>query len=105
MTLDEAIEHAEERAYGNDQCAKDHTQLADWLRELRQARITIDLLKILRDGWMEDAQEYKAENSKLRELVRDMYTIIHKNNSWWDALYGDSHRFAARMRELGIEVG
>ena len=44
MTIDEAIEHVEERACGNDQCAKDHAQLADWLRELRRARMEIDLL-------------------------------------------------------------
>ena len=67
MTLDEAIEHAEKRACGNDQCAKDHVQLADWLRELRRARMEIDLLKMSRDGFRADAQKYKAENAKLRE--------------------------------------
>jgi len=74
MTLDEAIEHAEERACGNDQCAKDHAQLADWLRELRRARMEIDLLKTLRDGFRADAQKYKAENEKLRELARALLT-------------------------------
>ena len=96
MTLDEAIEHVEEIACGNDQCAKDHAQLADWLRELRQARITIDLLKILRDGWMEDAQEYKAENAKLRELLRELYED--------QCIDGDRWKYRDRMCELGIEV-
>jgi len=39
MTLDEAIEHAEE--VGRDscaECAEDHRQLADWLRELKTFR-------------------------------------------------------------------
>lgn len=98
MTIDEAIEHAEERACGNDQCAKDHAQLADWLRELRRARMEIDLLKTLRDGFKADAQKYKAENAKLRELVHTIW------------LAGDFRAFLGvgelegRMREFGIEV-
>ena len=74
MTIDEAIEHAEEISCGNDQCAKDHAQLADWLRELRRARMEIDLLKTLRDGFRADAQKHKAENAKLRESVRNLLT-------------------------------
>ena len=39
MTLDEAIQHAQEVAdSGCDQCTKDHQQLADWLRELKELR-------------------------------------------------------------------
>lgn len=39
MTLDEAIQHAQEVANkGCDQCAKDHQQLADWLKELKELR-------------------------------------------------------------------
>lgn len=39
MTLDEAIQHAQEVAdFGCDQCSKDHQQLADWLRELKELR-------------------------------------------------------------------
>ena len=82
MTLDEAIEHADERACGNDQCAKDHAQLADWLRELREARLTIELLKIFRDGWMEDAQKYKAENGQMRNLLQQEYEfMVHLNET------------------------
>ena len=73
MTIDDAIEHAEEIACGNDQCAKDHAQLADWLREFRRARMEIDLLKTLRDGFKADARKYKDENARLRELVSLMY--------------------------------
>jgi hypothetical protein len=72
MTIDEAIEHAEEIACGNDQCAKDHAQLADWLRELRQVRIDIEVLKIFRDGFKEDAQKYKAENERLRGQLESL---------------------------------
>ncbi len=50
MTLDEAIKHCEEVAeehtiynfYGGyescDECAKEHRQLAEWLRELKEYR-------------------------------------------------------------------
>ena len=50
MTIDEAIQHAEEVAeehakynrYGGfescDECAKEHRQLAEWLKELKQLR-------------------------------------------------------------------
>lgn len=44
MTLDEAIVHCEEVADrcdvtdGNIKCAKDHRQLAGWLKELKQLR-------------------------------------------------------------------
>lgn len=69
MTIDEAIEHIEERACGNDQCAKNHAQLADWLRELRRARMEIELLKTLRDGFKADTQKYKAENANLRKAA------------------------------------
>ena len=67
MTLDEAIRHAEQTAASCDgECADDHWQLADWLRELRRARMEIDLLKTLRDGFKADARKYKAENAKLQ---------------------------------------
>lgn len=39
MTLDEAIQHAQEIAdKGCDQCAKEHQQLAEWLTELKNRR-------------------------------------------------------------------
>lgn len=38
MTLDEAIQHADEKGQGTCQCHEDHRQLADWLRELKAFR-------------------------------------------------------------------
>lgn len=39
MTLDEAIIHAEERAKEDcSNCAKEHQQLAEWLKELKMLR-------------------------------------------------------------------
>ena len=39
MTLDEAIKHAEEKAkLGCSECAKEHRELAAWLKELKWYR-------------------------------------------------------------------
>lgn len=38
MTLEEAILHCKEKAYGNTQCAIEHKLLAEWLQELQQYR-------------------------------------------------------------------
>ena len=47
MTLEEAIEHAETRSneLADCKCAKEHRQLAEWLKELKYLR-----------RWKEDAQ-------------------------------------------------
>lgn len=39
MTLEEAIEHCEEKACGNMECAKEHRQLAEWLKELQAIKM------------------------------------------------------------------
>lgn len=114
MTIDEAIEHAEERACGNDQCAKDHAQLADWLRELRRARMEIDLLKTLRDGFRADAQKYKAENAKLRELVHKQDALTKAVHAYWadgerslddfNVMMNANAQVLTLMRELGVEI-
>lgn len=117
MTLDEAIEHAEQCADNScGECAEEHKQLADWLRELKRARMKIDLLKILRDGFKEDAQKYKDENVKLKELadaVKEFVEDTHCEDCPCKRECDDNnhvfcndfsyHAFAA-MRKLGIEV-
>ena len=39
MTLEEAIEHCEEKACGSRACAKEHRQLAEWLKELQAIKM------------------------------------------------------------------
>ena len=86
MTIDEAIEHAEEKARSNGQCAKDHAQLADWLNELKLLRV---------------------ESAKLRELVRQMYPEakaflqLGVQLGCNDTL---SYDWELQLHELGIEV-
>ena len=36
MTLDEAIQHCEEKGCYNTECAIEHRQLAEWLQELKK---------------------------------------------------------------------
>lgn len=38
MTLEKAIKHCEEKSSGCSQCADEHRQLAEWLRELKERR-------------------------------------------------------------------
>ena len=38
MTIEEAIKHCEEKASGCSECAKEHAQLAGWLKELVELR-------------------------------------------------------------------
>lgn len=38
MTLEEAIEHCEQKACNNSECSKEHKQLAEWLKELQALR-------------------------------------------------------------------
>ncbi len=39
MTLDEAIQHCEEKALCGDACGLEYKQLADWLKELKRYRM------------------------------------------------------------------
>ena len=39
MTLDEAIQHCEEKALCGDVCGLEHKQLAEWLKELKDYRM------------------------------------------------------------------
>ena len=38
MTLEEAITHCQEKSCGDSECALEHKQLAEWLRELQYRR-------------------------------------------------------------------
>lgn len=44
MTLDEAIKHCEEKSCGNNECSKEHKQLAEWLKELKSLKEASKLL-------------------------------------------------------------
>ena len=77
MTLDEAIRHCEEvaerleskngYAYTDvtcEECAKEHRQLAEWLRELQRYRFEISECKAILDNPTPDV----TENDKKRAM-------------------------------------
>lgn len=83
MTVDEAIKHCEETAekyeeYGIEtecyQCAKDHRQLAEWLRELQEAKTTLRVCKRML-GYLLDCE---IENSSTRREVETLLQAIVK---------------------------
>lgn len=96
MTIDEAIEHAEEVAKENDKlckryddasgytrsgieslrtkdarkcekCAEEHRQLAEWLRELKRNR---DVLQEIREEIRKDAEWWSERDSTIEQVFR-----------------------------------
>ena len=52
MTLDEAIEHCEEKAQCGTACGMEHKQLAEWLRELKMFRNPIKDNELTKDDYI-----------------------------------------------------
>lgn len=106
MTLDEAIEHAKEvaRTCDDPQCAADHLQLAEWLRQTRGADKGARWLTGKLHELNDENTGLFMENGKLRELVRDTWRlfVVHGAVSPCDLPEVDAVR--NRIRELGIEV-
>ena len=82
MTLEEAIKHAEEKADCNSACANEHKQLAEWLKELKNARnilprpvIRYDNGKLVKRYWASDF------HAKLQE---EIYEAVTAMNNWLD---------------------
>ena len=61
MTLDEAIKHCEEIACNNTNCALEHKQLAEWLKELRRLK---SLPKEHNEDLEEAAEKYAFPEGK-----------------------------------------
>ena len=82
MTLDDAIAHADLVADNCEgECAEDHRQLSEWLQELKQLREERDEMRtnvtmaiLGQDTLKTTIDRLRAENDKMRELVRDMWT-------------------------------
>lgn len=83
MTLEEAIAHSEEVATTRcGECANEHEQLAEWLRELRHL---------------------KAENAKLRELL--VWAVEVADDYYYcSGVKDDIDAVKNEMKKLGIEV-
>jgi hypothetical protein len=100
MTIDEAIRHCLEVAEKNEtkaqkigvqflgttkdkeatecrECAADHSQLAEWLTELKELKNSIGAVKLsdMKEA-LELIREYKAENATLREFNDKIYDVL-----------------------------
>ena len=94
MTIDGAIKHCEEEAekymeYGIEtecyQCAKEHEQLAEWLKELKARRLLMDkVCGELAELYGSPCQEPKAEDF-MREngFCEDCQIIISDKECWF----------------------
>lgn len=119
MTIDEAIAHAEWCADNScGECADEHRQLAEWLRELKDLRRKREILKAhgveivdaVAGGYevynelQRTVYKVKGENERLKELCVEMWAVIFKNNTWWDWNNGDTKRFARLLLEMGVQL-
>lgn len=80
MTLDEAIKHLNESLadqshdWGCEECKVEHEQLAEWLRELRELRLTNGAIKL---GNMKEAlYEIKELKEELEGWQNNPFEII-----------------------------
>lgn len=76
MTLDEAIQHCEEKALCGNACGLEHKQLAEWLKELKRYRMDEEI-EAAYDKAYDEIEKYLAENRKEYDL--DKWT---QNSEW-----------------------
>ena len=59
------------------ECASDHRQLAGWLRELKELRLTVGMIKVedLKSA-LTLLREYKAENNEMREQIEEYKRLL-----------------------------
>ena len=75
MTLDEAIKHCEEVAenvmHENAECAAEHRQLAEWLRELKELREDYEYTK--EQAWKRYSKLKERQDiyDRMKECIQD----------------------------------
>ena len=84
MTIDEAIRHCEEVAEKmNDcECAADHRQLAEWLRELKELREVfskVDAGAIKPKDYLDLLDEWAKARKLLKAAVEDFEKLDREN--------------------------
>ena len=98
-TLDEWIEGFNRSAeyYRDDSIiSSEQQQVADLLRELRQLRCSTPMHQ--RD-LIEEIERLAVENDRLKELATGLY-----EDAWHISPSTYRHRYAGKLRDLGIEV-
>lgn len=110
MTLDEAIQHCEEKSCGNSGCALEHKQLAEWLTELKKLRkiysVMIDEKKelepYLTDGFgMKQLGLTWVQVKAIEKYVKRMieYSFYPQKQQEWTK--EDTERFESCLKRLG----
>ena len=108
LTLDEAIAHAEEHV-NDTPCGRQHKQLADWLKELREmknspagnaAAMREALLRVLRLANVTDDGAGSGWNEDVAAMVADIArTAISKPARNCDLFGGDKEKLHAKWFE------
>ena len=80
MTLDEAIQHCEERASCGDKYGLEHKQLANWLKELRTYRMSDKQYVLSEDDYKTMCKSPKFDDQLFR-LINDLDKEILSENS------------------------
>lgn len=65
MTLEEAIQHCEEKSCGNSHCNQEHKQLAEWLKKLQRYEKALS--------------QIANSKSESEASLRDMISLDSKN--------------------------
>lgn len=112
MTLDEAIAISDEIGKGDTERAANNRWLAEQLRVLKLVEDChiIDEARRAREemhGWQSEYAKLRAENAKLRELLRDAYRYINRpaDASWTHMSRREARdSINGRVSEMGIEV-
>lgn len=104
MTLDEAIEHAEQTARSCDgECSEDHRQLSEWLQELkkhRAVRAVQDLAIANMRAVVLESEQLKSENASLRGAAMGLGELC-------DQLKTENKRLKRKLEILkahGVEI-
>ena len=75
MTLEEAIKHCEEKACSNDECSKEHKQLAEWLKELQALKANINY-KEIEERALDYAKKWGLDHySPLFDVCQEDYRV------------------------------
>ena len=79
---------------------KSRREKEELTRRIRDNSEEAKTARAIADGLEWEVDDLKAENAKLRELVRDLYDA-----AWYEYPSAYEATYAKRLKELGIEVG
>ena len=118
MTLDEAIQHCKDVAASKcDECGKEHTQLAEWLQELKDYKDETQITKkwLLDNGFYENGERFYKTDGKpfyygieARYIVNDVHKSYHfsfsrRHYPMYEATFKTVGQFKMFMTLCGLE--